>query len=73
MTELHRSLEKIHWLFDRKSHINQVIGISMRDNDVLVELSDQTKNFVIRNINQYDISDLLEQICREIDKADKCS
>jgi len=70
MTELQRSIEKIHWLFDENSHVSQVKGISIRGDDVFVELSDPSKNFIVSNMNKYEIADLLEQICQGIDKAD---
>lgn len=68
MIETERCIERLHWLFDKKSHINQVTGISRFGDEIFVELSNPDKNFKItRYLGMYD---LLEQICKGIDEAD---
>lgn len=68
MIETERCIERLHWLFDKKSHINQVTGISRFGGEIFVELSNPDKNFKItRYLGMYD---LLEQICKGIDEAD---
>ena len=68
MMETERCVERLHWLFDKNSHINQVTGISQCGDEIYVELSDPTKNFKIPHF--YGTYDLLEQICQGIDEAD---
>ena len=68
MTETERCVERLHWLFDKNSHINQVEGFSQDGDEILVELSNPDKNF---KITRYlGIYNLLEQMCKGIDEAD---
>ena len=68
MTETEICVERLHWLFDKNSHINQVTGVSQWGDEIHIELSDPTKNFKITRF--LGIYDLLEQICQGIDEAD---
>ena len=68
MTETERCIQRLHWLFDKNSHINQVVEISQECDEILVELSNPEKNFKVTRF--LGIYDLLEQICKGIDEAD---
>ena len=68
MTETERCIERLHWLFDKNSHVNQVVGISQDCDEVLVELTNSDKNFKVTRF--LGIYDLLAQICKGIDEAD---
>lgn len=63
-----RCVQRLHWIIDPSSHVNQVIGIYQDGDDIVVALSDTSNK--IRISRYMDMYDLLEQICQGIDAAD---
>lgn len=67
MTETERCIEKLQWLFDKKNHEMHFEKISWCVDDILVKLSDPSKNF---NVTRFlGMTDLMEQICQGVEEA----
>lgn len=69
MNDVRKCVECLHWIFDSRSHVNQVKGVSQNGDEIHIELTDKTKSFSISSCSG--VYDLLEQICKGIDEADK--
>ena len=71
MTETESCIQKLHWLFDKQKHEMQVEGISQYCDEIIVKLSDPSKNFKITRF--LGINDLLEQVCQGVEDASRWS